>query len=334
MLPYPVRAPALTRAIFAVRIPVARSTLRKISLGSWAFSFGPYADAPISFDATVKRLAESGYDGIEICGFPPHITLDKYPSEQARRELVRFLRACNLGVSGYAADLTSVNPTAEGNTEKYLALFDKNVRMCVDLGSPAIRVDTVAAPGSIEGTEYRNAFNRVAEIWRKAAGIAEKHDIRMVWEFEPGFVFNKPSEVITMLDYVNHPNFRVLFDTSHAYMCSVVGARQYGAKELLAGGVHEFLEMLKGRIGAIHVIDSDGTLHGDDTSTHRPFGEGKIDFRKLLPDLLAVPVEWWCIDLSFWPNSWELVETSLRFIRDLLDTVSRQTEARPNTVSR
>jgi len=313
---------------------VTRSSKKKISLGSWAFSFGPYADDPISFDATVKRLAEAGYDGIEICGFPPHITLEKYPDELTRRELVRFLRSYSVAVSGYAADLTDVNPTAEGNAERYLALFEKNVRMCVDIGSPVIRVDTVAAPGSLQGGEYRTAMNRVAEIWRKAAGVAEKYEIQMVWEFEPGFVFNKPSEVVTLFDRVNHPNFRVLFDTSHAYMCGVVGARQFGSKETLPGGVLQFLEMLKGRIGAIHLIDSDGTLHGDETSTHRPFGQGYVDFKALLPGLLEVDVDWWCVDMCFWPNSWELVEPSLRFVRDLLASAPAKVEARPHSFSR
>ena len=118
---------------------------------------------------------------------------------------------------------------------------------------------------------------------------------------------------------VGHPNFFVLFDTSHAYMCAVVGARQHGTRDILIGGVEEFLDKLKGRIGAIHLIDSDGTLHGDETSTHRPFGEGHIDFAGLAPKLLEVPnIEWWCIDMCFWAGSWELVESSLQFVRTLL----------------
>ena len=84
----------------------------KISLGSWAFSFGPFADNPIPFEKTVKRLSSAGYDGIEICGFPPHVTQDKYPSAESRKELVKFLQDQKLGVSGYAADFTSVNPVA------------------------------------------------------------------------------------------------------------------------------------------------------------------------------------------------------------------------------
>jgi sugar phosphate isomerase/epimerase len=267
----------------------------------------------------VKRLSEAGYDGIEICGFPPHITLEEYPNKESRQRLVRFLEDNRLGVSGYAADFTGVNPVVAGNKQKYLDLFRRNVEMCMDIGSPNIRVDSIAAPGSIEETGYRAAFDRLADVWRDAAGIAQQGHVRMVWEFEPGFAFNKPSEIAGLHEAVGHPNFFVLFDTSHAHMCAVVGARQHGAKEVLPGGVSEFLDKLRGRIGAIHLIDSDGTLHGDETSTHRPFGEGFVDFQVLAPKLLDVPkIEWWCIDMCFWAGSWELVEPSLRFVRSLL----------------
>jgi sugar phosphate isomerase/epimerase len=292
----------------------------KLSMGSWAFSFGPYSNSPISFEKTVRRLSEAGYDGIEICGFPPHVTLDKYPDSESRAELIDFLAGNKLGVSGYSADLSSVNPVTPGNKQRYLERFERQLEMCVDIGSPAIRVDSIAAPGSIPDNDYKPAFDRLANVWRDAASIAEKYGIRLVWEFEPGFAFNKPSEVLAMHERVNHTNFNIMFDTSHAYMCGVVGARQYGRRETLGGGVGEFLHMLKGRIGAIHLIDSDGTLHGDETSTHRPFGEGLVDFNGLTPQLLAVPnIDWWCIDLCFWPGSWELVESSLAFVRNLLN---------------
>src|SRR5206468_1535344 len=166
----------------------------KISLGSWAFSFGPFADNPIPFEKTVKRLSDAGYDGIEICGFPPHVTRDRYPTAESRRHLVQFLRDHKLGVSGYAADFTSVNPVSPGAKQKYLDLFQRNLQMCADIGSPSIRVDTIAAPGSIEDKVYQASFDRLVEIWNAAAGMAQEAGIRLVWEFEPGFAFNKPSE--------------------------------------------------------------------------------------------------------------------------------------------
>ncbi|MEO7650169.1 MAG: sugar phosphate isomerase/epimerase [Bryobacteraceae bacterium] len=291
----------------------------KISLGSWAFSFGPFADHPIPFEETVKRLSKAGYDGIEICGFPPHVTLENYPTRESRRGLAGFLADHSLGVSGYAADFTWVNPVSQGNKQKYLDLFRRNVELCADIGSPGIRVDSIAAPGSIDDRDYLAAFTRLAGVWREAAEIARKAGVRMLWEFEPGFAFNKPSEVLAMHNRVGHPNFQLLFDTAHAYMCGVIGSRQYGEKETLPGGVAEFLKLLNGRIGAIHLIDSDGTLYGDETSTHRPFGEGRIDFRALAPKLLAVPgIEWWCIDMCFLADSWDLVDSSRQFVEALL----------------
>ena len=168
----------------------------KISLGSWAFSFGPYASKPVAIEKIAQRLSEAGYDGIEICGFPPHVTLSSHPTANSRRALVRYLRDLNLEVSGYAADFTLANPVTEGNEQKYLELFKQNLDMVKEIGSPTIRVDSVAAPGVLIGAEFDGAMERVSAVWNKAAALAEDVGVRMVWEFEPGYLFNKPSEIL------------------------------------------------------------------------------------------------------------------------------------------
>ena len=290
----------------------------KISMGSWAFSFGPYAENPLPLDVIARRLAEAGYDGIELGGFPPHVTLEAYSTPDSRRALRNLLSDLNLGVSGYAADIGGANMTAEENRQRYIDLFRRQLELCVDLGSPALRVDTVAAPGSIPDSEYQAALFRVADVWRDCAAYAQQAGVRMVWEFEPGFIFNKPSEVVTMHDRVGHPSFQILLDTCHAYMCSVVGARQHGRMQVLEGGVEALLKLLEGRIGAIHIVDSDGTLHSDDTSTHVPFGDGMIPWDRVAPMLRDIPgIHWWCVDLCFWPGSWDLIPASHDFVRRL-----------------
>ena len=238
--------------------------------------------------------------------------------------MVRLLQDNNLGVSGYSADFSEVNPIAHSNEAAYADLLKRNLQMSVDLGSPTLRVDTVAAPGSIPDDEYEQSFHRIARLWAEGAELAQTAGVRLVWEFEPGFAFNKPAEIVRMHQEVRHPNFSILFDTSHAFMCAVVGARQHGDRDVLGGGLPEFLDKLQGRIGAIHLIDSDGTLHCDETSTHRPFGEGLIDFNRLAPKLLSVPgIEWWTIDHCFWAGSWELVADSRKFVAGLLGRASR-----------
>ena len=44
----------------------------KISLGSWAFSFGPFESDPWSWDRFVDFSADNGYDGVEINAQAPH----------------------------------------------------------------------------------------------------------------------------------------------------------------------------------------------------------------------------------------------------------------------
>jgi sugar phosphate isomerase/epimerase len=273
----------------------------------------------------VSRLAKAGYDGVEVSGFPPHVSLDLYPTPASRHELARLLTDEGLGVSGYSPDFTEVNPCGEGSRDRYLDLFRRYLELCSDLAIPMIRVDSGSAPGSLDDREYDEAFHRVAATWREAADLARAAGIRIACEFEPGFVFNKPSEIIAMHNEVAHPSFRVLFDTSHAYLSATVGARQHGKKETLPGGVAELLAKMRDRIGAVHLIDSDGSLYAEETSRHVPLGEGQIDFRTVLPGLLSLPqIEWWCIDMCFCPASWDLVERELAWTRDML---SRQAAA-------
>lgn len=287
-------------------------------MGSWSFAFGPYAASPKTIEEAARRLAAAGYDGIELNGYPPHVTLDRYRSSQARTDLRRLLGGLGLGISGYSADLSAFNPAVEANRQPYLDQFRRLVELCHDLGSPMIRLDTGTAPGSLAESEYHAAFYRLADLWRDCAGQARQARVVMAWEFEPGFIFNKPGEVAAMYARVGHPWFRVLFDTAHAYMCSVVGARQHGAKETLEGGVREFLTMLGPAIGAVHVIDSDGSLYCDETSAHVPIGEGRVPWRYVAPALAALPrIEWWCADLCFFPGAWEKAEENLRAARAL-----------------
>jgi sugar phosphate isomerase/epimerase len=43
----------------------------KLSLGSWAFSFGPFSENPWPFSSVLQFIADAGYDGVEINGFRP-----------------------------------------------------------------------------------------------------------------------------------------------------------------------------------------------------------------------------------------------------------------------
>jgi sugar phosphate isomerase/epimerase len=80
-------------------------------------------------------------------------------------------------------------------------------------------------------------------------------------------------------------------------------------------------EKLKGKIGRVHIIDSDGTLHDNHTSTHPPFGKGELDFDQLMPAIVdaGCPDDWWTIDLCFWPDAWVATAECKKFVDGLVN---------------
>ncbi|HSV31622.1 MAG TPA: sugar phosphate isomerase/epimerase family protein [Atribacteraceae bacterium] len=296
-------------------------TQAKISIGSWAYAIGPYSANPVPMDEVIVKLAQLGYDGIELGGFKPHAHPDLYPTKESRKEFVGLLEKYRLGVSAYVPDLWSF-PFASGDPEairKHEAMFDQSLEFCVDCGFQKLRLDNVSGTPFPAGWDYGETWDRVTEVFRRYADKARDVGKEIVWEFEPGFIFNKPSEIKKFFHDVGKENFSILFDTSHAQMCAVVGAKQTEPKETLPGGVMEFITMLKGCIGHVHLIDSDNTLHDEETSTHAPFGTGYVDFTQVIPALMknGYPSPWWCIDLCFWPNAWEITADSIVYLRGL-----------------
>jgi sugar phosphate isomerase/epimerase len=302
---------------------------KKLSIGSWAYIFNQ--EIPTNdFHQVLHKLQDLGYEGVELGSFGAHPTPWSHPTKADRARLKKDVADHELAFSGIAVDLWSFKKPGpsimDENPVPYMAAFLGFATFAGDLGIKTIRVDSVEPPNFFEtsGKEIgaKTGMERIIKVWDKCSKIAADFGMNVCWEFEPGFVFNKPSEVLQIVDGVRakgNNNFGVLFDTCHAYMCAVVGANQAGTKETLKGGDLELLQKLKGKITHVHVIDSDGSLNEHNTSTHNPFGTGKLNFDKLAPELCkcGVPNDWWCVDLCFWPNAWEVTADSKRFLDKL-----------------
>ena len=293
----------------------------RISIGTWAYIFNQ--EVPTNdFHTILHKLQDLGYDGVELGGFNPHPGPDTYPTKESRAKLRKDVDAHGLKFSALAADLWSQKLLTVEDSGPFIAAFAKNVMFADDLGIDCIRVDTVEPITVVQNGTVTNemAFERAVKAFDLCSKLAAQRNIRICWEFEPGFPINKPSEILALVDEVrvnrNNPNFGVLYDTCHAHMCAAIGANQIGAKETLPGGALELLEKLKGSITHVHLIDSDGTLNEHNTSTHNPFGTGSLNFDQLIPAIQAagVPSDWWCVDLCFWPNAWDVTAQSKKFL--------------------
>jgi sugar phosphate isomerase/epimerase len=310
---------------------------KRTSIGTWAYTIGPYAANPIDFDTVCAKLKELGFDGLELGAFPPHPNpgnpngpdagwAGALPETSQRAELKAQMAERGLGFSGIAANLWGEKLINTDDASKYIAEFTRNCVFAVDLGIGGVRVDAVQPPTIHRELDYDTAFHRVVNTWRTCCGIAADHGLNVTWEFEPGFAFNKPSDVVRIHDAVDKPNFGLLYDTCHGQMVAVVGARQEGEKEVFANQI-EFIKLLDGRINHIHLIDSDNTCHkdasgADETSAHPPFGSGVLNFDEIMPELLKaarnVPHDWWTLDLCFWPDAWAATATCKTYLDSLI----------------
>lgn len=308
----------------------------KISIGSWAYTIGPWAAHPVPFETVMEKLKELRFDGVELGAFPPHPNPGNpngpdsewpgaMPEKAQRAELRAQMKETGLEFSGIAANLWGEKLINTGDPSKYIQEFRRNAEFAADLGIPAVRVDTVQPPTILREVDARTAAERVVRAWQACCDIASEYGVDVVWEFEPGFAFNKPSEIVRIHDAVDRANFGLLYDTCHGQMVAVVGARQEGEKEVL-GSQLEFLAMLDGRIRHVHVIDSDNTCHKDaeghdETSAHPPFGLGVLDFDELFPALLKaarLKHGWMTIDLCFWPDAWAATASCKQRVDELV----------------
>ena len=290
----------------------------KISLGSWAFSFGPYADNPIPFDKTAKRLSEAGYDGIEICGFPPHITLEEYPDKKSRNGVRRSWRP--------QARRLRVRRGFLGHEPG---------------GCGAARSTSICSGRTCRCAWISAARRSVWTRWPRRTRFPKANAKRPSRDSRRYGARRRASRRMPASGWCGSSS-RASRSTSHR---SRRHARDGGAPEFLRHVRH--FARLHVRGGGRAAARSEGDAAGrrarvpdearwphrrDPPDRFRRHAARRRDqhappvrrrlHRLRRPDprsLLKVPgIEWWCIDLCFWAGSWEIVEPSLQFVRRLL----------------
>ena len=293
--------------------------MKRISIGSWAYTIGPYEENPIGWSEVVETLAKQGFDGVEVGGFSIHPSPETMPEQSQRDEMKAHAAEHGIAFSGFVPNLWGEKLlNADDNGAAYIAAFKQGLDFASDIGAKGIRVDAVQEPTIFEEVDFATAKSRAVAAWQECSKMTADKGCYVTWEFEPGFAFNKTSEIKQIVEEVNEDNFGLEFDTCHAEMVAL-GSRQPGEKEITEGGCLALAKEFNGLINHIHLIDSDGTLHHDETSSHPPFGDGYLNFDEIVPELLKNDLghDWWTIDLCFWPDAWNLTERCKKAIDEL-----------------
>ena len=288
----------------------------KISRGSWCLAFG--FDPMPTLEQVVKVLSAFEYDGIELAGFFDHATVEKYPDAASRKKLVQWItEEHGLELVGYApgpyGDFGRL-PWATGSDEvvaEYEKCFEEYLKFCVDCGIPSMRVDPGDFGPLAHDADYDKVWDRVVTVFRKHAQRGREEGVEMLWELESGQIFVKPSEAVKLLNDVGDDNLKLMYDIGHVEACAVLAHNQVQPQERLAGGQLEFVEMMKGKIGHMHVCDTDSNTWHNAFGTHLGIGKGIIDFDALIPAVVDAGYTgtWWSVDAipmnaDSWADTW------------------------------
>lgn len=298
----------------------------KISRGSWCMAFG--LERPASLDQVIDVLGAFGYDGIELGGFFDHATVERYPDTASRKQLRSRIEAAGLEPAGLAygpnGDLGRLPWSTDGADvlAAYKAFFAGYLKLAEEVGIPGMRIDPGALGPLPYGTDYDAVWNTVVETFREHAEQGAQVGVQMLWELESGQPFNHPSEVVKLVKDVDHPNFKMLYDTGHWHQVCSVGHNQVMPQELLPGGQIDLIKQLKGHIGFAHVCDTNGDVAQNMFGTKIAIGTGIIDFDELMPVLAdAYDGEWYAVDtIPMSSQAWSDSYDDVAKLRALTDT--------------
>ena len=206
-------------------------------------------------------------------------------------------------------------PWATGGDDAYkgyLDLFEQSVQFCVDCGIPAMRVD----PGDFgplpRDADYDAAWNRVVETFQAACrSAAASSACKMLWEYETGQIFVKPSEAVKLLDDVGDDNLQLMYDVGHVVGRLRAGAQPGPARRAARGRRRSSSPRCsRARSATSTSATRDNNTWQNAFGTHLGIGKGVIDFDELIPVLAdSYDGDWWSVDAipmtaESWADTW------------------------------
>jgi D-psicose/D-tagatose/L-ribulose 3-epimerase len=253
----------------------------------------------------IDRLKKIGYDGIEICM--------GQQDPAAYKRLKTHLGNLNLGltcVTIVGADANPVSPD-KAVRAKAVDLLKWNIDRTVDCGAKLLCGPFHSAFATFTRADIqREEYERSAEVLRAAGDYAKQAGVMLVPEalnrFEC-YLCNTMAQLRQLVELVNHPNVRAMFDTHHA---NIEEKKQVDAIKTIAPVlVH------------VHLSENDrGTP-----------GSGHINFKEALTALAGVGYDGWMMIEAFsrsdpgfanainvWREfspAWDIAETGHSFLR-------------------
>jgi D-psicose/D-tagatose/L-ribulose 3-epimerase len=254
------------------------------------------------------KLKQAGFDGVEL----PIFEGDASHYQALRKEIKNQGLVCSSAVTVATPEANPISPDAKLRK----AGLDR-IRWAVE--------NTAAAGGEVLCGPYHSPLavfsgmgpsedekKRAADVLREAAEVAQKSKVKLAIEYLNRFecyFLTTAADAKALVQRVNHPNFRMMYDTFHANIEEKAIAPTI--KSVADSCIH------------VHISENDrgtpGTGHVHWDETFRTLREVKYDnwlvieaFSRALPDLAAATRVW----RDLFPSVEEVYTQGCRFIKE------------------
>lgn len=250
---------------------------------SIALAFSTNAYTRFSLPEAVRRIADLGYDGVELLADAPHAYLPEF--DDAEQEAVAAaIEETGLAVSNVNANTATgyyddappsafFDPSLVTADEEDRAWRVEYTKSAVDLaaavGAPAVCV----APGRpLPGNPPDRAREYFVQSLHEILDYADPAGVDVGIEFEPELLVESTAEVLDLVDDVGRDGLGVNLDVGHAAV--------YGEDPA------ESVRQCAGHITGVHLEDIAGGIRGK--HYHLVPGEGDLDFERIFDALADV----------------------------------------------
>jgi D-psicose/D-tagatose/L-ribulose 3-epimerase len=255
----------------------------------------------------LEKLKKAGYDGVEI----PIFEGDTAHFQKLRKQLDNL----GLGCTAVTVVNEAANPISEDAAVREAAV--ERIKWVIDM-TAALGGEVLAGPFHSPLAVFsghpptEDEKKRAADVLRQAAEHAATVNVKLAIEYLNRFecyFLTTAADARALVDRVNHPSFRTMYDTFHA--------------NIEEKNVGTAIATLGDRMVHVHISECDrgtpgtGMVHWDET--FRALRKAKYDgwltieaFGRALPALAAATRVW----RDLFPSAEELYTQGLRFVKE------------------
>jgi len=256
----------------------------------------------------MAKLKKTGFDGVEI----PIFEGDVEHYQRIRKELDNQGLACTtVGLMTPEANPIAPDPALrQAAVERFKRLIEWTATLKAELMAGPFHspLGVFSGAGPTEDEKKRGT-----DVLRQAADMAQKEGIKLAIEYLNRFecyFLTTAADARALVKRVNHPNFRMMYDTFHANI------EEKNISEAIAGCADSFIH--------VHISENDrgtpGTGHVHWDETFKALRRAKYDnwlviesFGRALPDLAAATKVW----RDLFPAAEEVYTQGLRFMKEM-----------------